>query len=159
MDDRLQTAIGLRKRGEHRQSRQALRLLLDEPGVRAQAFLNIAWSYDNEGKEREAEQAYRAALEAGLGGEDKFEAQFGLASTLRCLGEYLPAKALFEEILINWPQANEVRPFYALCLYNLGEHGQAMAILLDEIAQHPSSRVEPYKEVLRFYARHPDKQW
>ena len=159
MDSRLQTAIELRRQGKHQESRQALHLLVDEPQLRAQAFLQIAWSYDNEGKECEAEQAYLSALNAGLEGEDKFDAQFGLASTLRCLGRYSQARVLFEEIIASWPQASEVRPFYALCLHNLGEHQRAVSLLLEEIVQHPSARVEPYKEALRYYAQHPDKRW
>lgn len=159
MDSRMQNAIQLRKQGEHEQSRTALRLLVEDPALRAQAHLHIAWSYDNEGKEREAEQAYRSALAAGLEDEDRFEAQFGLASTLRCLGEYAQAKALFEEIMHTWPQASEIRPFYALCLHNLGEHQQAVSLLLECIADNPCARTAPYKAALREYAQHPGKQW
>lgn len=159
MDSRMQNAIQLRKQGEHEQSRAALRLLVDDPALRAQAHLHIAWSFDNEGKEREAGEAYRSALAAGLEEEDRFEAQFGLASTLRCLGEYAQAKRIFEEIITTWPQASEVRPFYALCLHNLGEHQQAVTLLLECIADNPCARTEPYKAVIRNYAQHPDKQW
>jgi tetratricopeptide (TPR) repeat protein len=159
MDSRLQNAIQLRKQEEYEQSRAALRLLLDEPELRAQAFLHTAWSFDNEGKEREAAQAYRCALHEGLKGDDLFDAQFGLASTLRCLGEYTQAKALFNEIMATWPQASEVRPFYALCLHNLGEHQQAVALLLECIADSPDTRTAPYESALRHYAQHPDKQW
>lgn len=159
MDSRLQNAIQLRKQGAYEQSRAALRLLLDEPELRAQAFLHTAWSFDNEGKEREAGEAYRSALAAGLEGDDLFEAQFGLASTLRCLGEYAQAKVLFEEVIATWPQASEVRPFYALCLHNLGEHQQAVALLLECLADSPDTRTAPYESALRHYAQHPDKQW
>lgn len=154
MDSRLQAAITLRKQGEYEKSRQALNVLAEIPALRAQALLNIAWSFDNESKEHEAEPYYRAALAAGLTGEDDFEAQFGLASTWRCLGKYVEAKALFEEIMARWPQATEVRPFYALCLHNLGEHDKAVAVLLESIVQHPDTRTQPYTEVLRYYAQH-----
>ncbi|MGY6028148.1 tetratricopeptide repeat protein [Phytobacter sp. AG2a] len=159
MDSRLQNAIQLRKQGEHEQSRAALHLLLDNPQLAAQALLHIAWSFDNEGKEREAEQAYRAALNAGLDGEERFDAQFGLASTLRCLGKYAEAKANFEEIRAQWPLAIEVRPFHALCLHNLGEHQQAIALLLEHIADSPDVRTAPYEAALRHYAQQPDKKW
>ncbi|AHJ74808.1 tetratricopeptide repeat protein [Kosakonia sacchari] len=159
MDSRLQAAITLRKQGQHDKSRRALQSLAEEPALRAQALLNIAWSYDNEGKERDAEPHYLAALDAGLTGEDQFEAQFGLASTWRCLGKYAQAKTLFEEIMTSWPQATEVRPFYALCLHNLGEHDSAIAVLLASIIQHPDARTEPYKAVLHHYAQHPHQRW
>ncbi|MDD7995721.1 tetratricopeptide repeat protein [Kosakonia radicincitans] len=156
MDNRIQAAITLRKQGEYEKSRQALKVLVAEPTLRALVLLNIAWSYDNEGNEQEAEQWYRAALEAGLTGEDEFEARFGLDSTLRCLGQYAQAKILFEEILTHWPQATEVRPLYALCLHNLGEHQQAVSLLLNCIAQHPDARTAPYARALREYAQRPE---
>lgn len=159
MDPRLQAAIALRKLGEHQQSRQQLQTLTDIAELRARALLNIAWSYDNEGKEREAEQSYLAALEAGLDDDDRFEAQFGLASTWRCLGKYQQAKTLFEEIMINWPQATEIRPFYALCLHNLGENDAAVSLLLEYIARHPTVRMEPLQQVLHYYAQNLDKRW
>lgn len=159
MDTRLQAAIALRKQGEHEQSRQLLQALTTEPELRALAFLHLAWSYDNQGLEREAEHNYLAALDAGLDEEDRFEARFGLASTWRCLGKYQQAKTLFEEIMIAWPQATEIRPFYALCLYNLGEHECAVSVLLESVAQHPDERTAPYQEVLRYYAQNPDQRW
>lgn len=156
MDSRLQAAIALRKQGEYEKSRQALKVLSEEPALRALAWLNVAWSYDNEGREQEAEPAYRKALESGLRGEDEFDARFGLASTLRCLGKYAQAKTLFEEIIRRWPQATEVAPFYALCLYNLGEHQQAVSLLLNCIAQYPDARTAPYARALREYAQRPE---
>ncbi|MGY5957952.1 tetratricopeptide repeat protein [Kosakonia sp. BK9b] len=159
MDNRLYDAIALRQQGEHQQSRQQLQALTQVPELRARALLNMAWSYDNEGKEQEAEQHYLAALEAGLeNDDDRFEAQFGLACTLRCLGKYQQAKALFEAIMIDWPQATEVRPFYALCLYNLGEYECAVSLLLTAVAQHPDPRTAPYQQVLHYYAQNPNQR-
>ncbi|WP_234467245.1 tetratricopeptide repeat protein [Kosakonia sp. S42] len=143
MESRLQAAIALRKAGEHEQSRGALKALADEPALRAQALLNIAWSFDNQGHERDAEGYYLAAIEAGLSDEDEFEARFGLASTWRCHGKYPQAKAQFAEIIARWPQATEVPPFYALCLHNLGEHDAALAVLLAPIVQNPDARTAP----------------
>lgn len=159
MESRLQAAIALRKAGEHEQSRAALKILADEPALRAQALLNIAWSFDNQGRERDAEGYYLAAIEAGLRDEDEFEARFGLASTWRCLGKYPQAKTQFEEIIARWPQASEVPPFYALCLHNLGEHDAALAVLLESIVQNPDARTAPYADVLRRYAQNPHQRW
>lgn len=115
MESRLQAAIALRKAGEHEQSREALKVLADEPALRAQALLNIAWSFDNQGRERDAEGYYLAAIEAGLSDEYEFEARFGLASTWRCLGKYPQAKVLFAEIIARWPLAAGKRSAALLC--------------------------------------------
>ncbi|POP42311.1 anaphase-promoting complex, cyclosome, subunit 3 family protein [Superficieibacter electus] len=159
MDHRLQTAIALRKKGEYEKSRQQLKTLLGEPALTAQAQLNIAWSYDNEGHEREAEHWYICALETGLEGDDEFEAKFGLASTRRCLGSYDQARTLFEDIIRQWPLATEVWPFYALCLHNLGEHERAVSMLLTCIAQSPDIRTRPYVKALEQYAQNPNQRW
>jgi len=159
MDTPLKTAIALRKAGKYEQSRKLLQTLLDEPALCARASLHIAWSYDNEGNEQEAAGWYRAALARGLEGEESFEARFGLASTLRCLGQYQQAKTLFAALLDSYPHATEVRPFYALCLYNLGENERAVQLLLEEISRHPDARTQPYKKVLHNYAQHLSKRW
>lgn len=159
MNPTLQTAIALRKQGEHEKSRQLLKTLANDPAFAGRAALHIAWSYDNESKEREAAEWYLAALEGELEDDEKFEARFGLASTWRCLGKYAQAKALFEEVLADWPRATEVQPFYALCLFNLGETERAVQLLLEHIAHSPNARTAPYKEVLHAYAQNPKQRW
>lgn len=59
MRTRINEAILLRKRGSHKESRQLLRTVLANSFYAASAHLNIAWSYDNEGKEQQAIEHYR----------------------------------------------------------------------------------------------------
>ncbi len=154
MEKNLQTAIALRKAGEYEKSRELLEDLINHAELKARALLNIAWSWDNQGAEDKAEIYYQAALEAGLEGEDKFEALFGLACTYRCLGKYTSAKARFTEIRAAWPEATEIIPFYALCLHNLGESDKAMSVMLELVARHPpTENIRRYQKALHYYAR------
>ena len=154
MDKKLEAAIALRTAGEYEKSRELLEELTAVAELKARALLNIAWSYDNQGAEDKAEVCYLAALDAGLEGEDQFEALFGLACTYRCLGKYDLAHARFEEIRAAYPDANEVIPFYALCLHNLGEHDEAMSVMLELVVRHPpTENIKRYQKALSFYAQ------
>lgn len=66
MDLRIEHAIALRAAGEYEQSRDLLRTLTALPTLKAEALLNIAWSYDNQGLEETAAEYYLAALNEGL---------------------------------------------------------------------------------------------
>ena len=160
MDERIQKAISLRKAGEYDQSRALLITVADINGLKAEAFLNIAWSYDNQGDEAKAVEFYVAALNAGLQDENKFEALFGLACTYRCLGNYADSKQIFEQVMSEYPHATEVIPFYALCLHNLGEHERAMSVMLELVAKYPpTASIGRYARALNLYSSCPDKIW
>ncbi|WP_312410222.1 tetratricopeptide repeat protein [Pseudescherichia sp.] len=154
MEVNLQRAIALRTAGQYEESRELLRALAAIQTLKAEALLNIAWSYDNEGLEERAAEYYQAALNEGLAGDNRFEAQLGLACTLRCLGKYKLAKQGFEEIIRDYPDASEAIPFYALCLHNLGEHDRAMTLMLELMSNHPPTPgIQRYARALKFYAQ------
>ena len=88
MDTVIEKAIELRKQGKYQESRTLLGELLTQKAFEAKAHLNIAWSYDNEGKEKEAIGHYLASLEGVLSKTERFDALFGLACTYRSLGSY-----------------------------------------------------------------------
>jgi len=124
------------------------------------SYLHIAWSYDNQGLESEAVQHYNAALTGDLGEKDHFEALFGLASTLRSLGKYHEAAVRFEKACTLFPNAKEAMPFYAMCLYNLGEHKNAVERLLNLLIDTTSSEgILAYKRAIKLYAQDLDRTW
>lgn len=150
----LQRAIALRTAGQYEESRELLRALAKIQTLKAEALLNIAWSYDNEGLEERAAEYYQAALNEGLVGDNRFEALLGLACTLRCLGKYEIAKQRFEDIIRDYPEASEAIPFYALCLHNVGERDRAMRLMLELVSNHPPTPgIQRYARALTFYAQ------
>jgi len=129
----IKEAIELRKQGEYAASRALLTNLLPKPEFAAKAHLQIAWSYDNESQELAAIEHYELAIDGQLSKAEIFDALFGLASTLRSVGRYEDALNYFECILVEYPEAIEIQPFYAMCLYNLGRHKEATSQLLSLI--------------------------
>ncbi|MGF1841637.1 hypothetical protein L4C39_00310, partial [Vibrio clamense] len=82
----IKQAIELRKEARYQESRALLSTLLNDENYVAKAHLQIAWSYDNEGKEQEAVGHYLSSLSGLLSSVERFDALFGLASTYRSLG-------------------------------------------------------------------------
>ncbi|MGB2521621.1 hypothetical protein AYI83_19140 [Shewanella algae] len=160
MNKILRKAIELREQGKFSESRMLLIPLIDIDEVKARAHLHIAWSYDNQGYESDAVVHYEAALSIGLEADELFDAIFGLASTLRSLGEYSEALALFERAVVSFPEKVEVKPFYAMCLYNVGEHKKAMEILLNLLIDNTDAEdILNYQRAIRLYAMDLDRTW
>ncbi|AQM66605.1 Tetratrico peptide repeat protein [Vibrio campbellii] len=160
MDSIINQAIELRKTEKHHESRALLKTLLNEKAYTAKAHLQIAWSYDNEGKEHDAVTHYQLSLKGTLSSVERFDALFGLASTYRSIGEYAEAIKYFEQALSEYPDAIEVQPFYAMCLYNLGRHKEATSLLLELLlSTTDSDAINKYQRAISLYAQDLDKTW
>lgn len=150
--DLLNQAIELRKQGEIEESRNVLFSLVDSIDLRGAVYLNIAWSYDNQGREKDALDYYILSLNEKLSDNEKFEATFGLACTYRCLGELHKSESIFNQLRRAYPDATEVIPFYALCLSSLGRKDDAIRLLFDLILENPSTEaILAYKKTLSEY--------
>ena len=81
------------------------------------------------------------------------EAWLGLGSTYRALGKYPASLRAFDDGLAEFPQANELRLFRAMTLYNLDEGKRAMADLLLLLAETSSDPdIRGYQRAIRHYA-------
>lgn len=153
-------AIALRKEAKYQESIALLTTLLNNENYSAKAHLQIAWSYDNEGNEREAIAHYLSSLSGLLSPTERFDALFGVACTYRSLGMYSEALGYFDQTLNGYPSSIEVQPFYAMCLYNLGRHKEATSLLLELlISTTNSDAIKAYKPAISLYARDLDKTW
>lgn len=160
MQSIIQRAIELRKSGQCQESRKLLFSLLSNKDWMAQAHLQIAWSFDVEGRELDAVFHYQSALTGGLLSLDRYDALFGLASTLRSLGRYSDALTYFEQALSEYPNAIEIQPFYAMCLYNLGRNKEAVQLLLELLVFSTSrDEIKAYSKAISLYAKDLDRVW
>lgn len=160
MNATIEQAILLRREGRYADSRSLLESLLDDRRTSSLAHLHIAWSFDNEGLEQQAVDHYKASLSGDLSKSDQYEALFGLASTLRSLGQYDEAMASFQRLLVEFPEEQSFLPFYAMCLYNQGEHKQCVRLLLTLLADTTASEeIRDYERVIRLYAADLDRKW
>lgn len=159
MDTVIKQAISLRRKGKFDECRSLLKSLLKEEAYSSKAHLQIAWSYDNEGKEQEAIKHYKSALLGILSNKERFDSLFGLASTYRCLGDYTEALDYFEQIINEYPDSIEVYPFYAMCLYNLGRCKESTALLLKLLVSTTNNEsIKEYQRAILLYADDLDKK-
>lgn len=160
METTISQAIALRKEQKYQESRDLLATLLSDKNFAAKAHLQIAWSYDNQGKEQQAIEHYVLSLQGKLSSVERFDALFGLASTYRSLGQYTEALSYFEQTMSEYPESLEVQPFYAMCLYNLGRHKEATSLLLELLVSTTNSEaIKEYQRAISLYAKDLDKIW
>ncbi len=156
----IKKAIELRKSEKYDESRALLLPLLSEEKNKAKACLHIAWSYDKQGNEQAAVDYYKSALAGTLSSEEHFEAVFGLACTLRSLGQYKDALPYFEQTLSEYPDSIEAQPFYAMCLYNVGRNKEAVSLLLSLLVSTTDNKaINNYQTAISLYAEDLDKKW
>ncbi|WP_455864868.1 tetratricopeptide repeat protein [Pantoea agglomerans] len=145
----LNHAIKLRKQSRFDESRQHLLSIIGSEVGNGVIYLNIAWSYDNQGLESDALGYYIKSLNENLSKEDYFEAKFGLACTYRCLRYFEEAEPLFESLIRDYPERTEVIPYFALSLTSAGKKDYALRVLLELIVENPPSEgIQAYQKNL-----------
>ncbi|WP_232697253.1 tetratricopeptide repeat protein [Brevibacillus daliensis] len=156
----LEHAIKLREEKNLLTSNEILVTLVKEFPENAIVSYQCAWSYDVLGKEREAVPYYEKALSLGLEGEDLEGALLGLGSTYRTLGEYEKSKNILLKGVELFPANHSIKVFYAMTLYNLGEHNKAMDILLTSLVKTSDDpEIIKYKNAIQFYSNKLDTIW
>jgi tetratricopeptide (TPR) repeat protein len=158
--DSLENAIQLRQQNKGKQALAMLQRLLKKQPDDAQLHYHAAWACDSMGEERAAVPYYEAALELGLQGEDLRGALLGLGSTYRTLGEYQKSAMTFRAGVEFFPEAREFPVFLAMACYNLGQHHEAMTLLLRALAETSGDEgVARFKRAILFYADKLDQTW
>jgi tetratricopeptide (TPR) repeat protein len=119
-----------------------------------------ACACDGDGRETEAIGHYERALELGLSGADRHGAYLGLGSSYRCVGRYGDAVSRLRRGLEEFPASHALRVFLAMALHNLGEHAEAMQLLLIELAETSGDpEIRSYQRAIRFYSDQLDRVW
>ena len=112
------------------------------------------------GLEADAVPYYEKAIQIGLNETNAMGAFIGLGSTYRALGQYDKSEIVFEKGIEQFPENKAMKTFYAMTLYNLGKHHEAMEILLTSIARSTNdSEILSYKRAIEFYADKLDQIW
>lgn len=157
----IESVLELRKQKKFTEAKEAMLALLATAPTNAEYQYQMAWCYDNLGQERDAVPHYIEAISlCSLSKESLEGAYLGLGSTYRSLGQYAEAKETFEAAILLFPNANHLKVFYAMTLYNLKEHNMAMEILLQQLAQSSNDlSIQEYKQAILFYADKLDQTW
>ena len=84
----------------------------------------------------------------------------GLGSTYRALGQYPEAVEVLGQGVSEFPADRSMQTFLALALYNVGEHRQAVDLLLKHLVETTSDPgIRSYEKALRFYTGRLDQVW
>jgi len=160
MDKRLQHIITLRKNGQLEEANQLMVALVQEQPENGYYQFQCAWTYDSLGKEKDAVPHYEKAIQLGLDPEILVDAYLGLGSTYRTLGQYEQSNRIFEQALSEFPEAEHLKVFYAMTLYNLSEHSNAMETLLNIVIQTTNHKeIKDYSKAIKFYSDKLDQTW
>ena len=121
------------------------------------ANYQLACTYDPQGMEEQAIPHYEFALENGLDGDDVRGALLGLGSSYRSTGRFTDAVRTLQKGIEKFPDAPEFKVFLALSLYNLGQHRDAVGLLLTHIAEFSKEpATKRYSAAIAHYAAQPD---
>jgi hypothetical protein len=115
--------------------------------VGAHELFEEAGRHDTEGRAGEAIPLYEQALAGGLGEDERPRALLQLGSSLRNVGRIDEAVAMLQEARREYPDFRPLRAFLALALHSAGRDRDALAELLDAIADEGV-----YQRSLRAYA-------
>lgn len=156
----LQQAIAWRQEGNIQEAIELLHQITGQEPHNGEAWYQLAWAHDSLGLEREAVPYYEKALQLQLSAEDRAGAILGLGSTYRTLAQYEQAKTWLLTGISEFPERREFAVFYAMVLYNLGEHSEAMQRLLIQLADTSTDRgISDYSRAIRYYADQLDRVW
>jgi tetratricopeptide (TPR) repeat protein len=156
----LESAVRLREIGDFQEAESLLTRILAESLDDAEANHQMAWLYDVQGREREAVPFYVRAIAGDLSDEERRGALLGLGSTYRALGEYPDAVEVLRQGVSEFPADRAMQTFLALALHNIGEHRQAVDLLLKHLVETTSDPgIRSYDKALRFYTGRLDEVW
>lgn len=156
----MKNALQLRKDGHLKESNERLLSLVKESPDDPQLNYQVAWSFDVLGLESEAVPFYEKSIALGLKGEDLEGALLGLGSTYRTLGKYEKSAETLVKGIELFPENHAIKSFYAMTLYNLNRHQEAMELLLKSLAVTSNDKnIHRYKRAIEFYADKLDEVW
>ena len=158
MDEQLQRAIALRNAAQHT---EALTILLDLHNAHPHhANLNyeLARTFDSEGVKDEAIGFYEHAIACGLESEQLRSAYISLGSSYRSVGRFGDSARILQRGAAIFPDAPEFDVFLAMTRYHLGDHEEAMRLLLCHIAEYSAEpATQAHQRAICHCAEHLDQ--
>jgi tetratricopeptide (TPR) repeat protein len=157
MQEAIERAVALRRESQHTEALAILLDLYNQQPDNAKVNYELGCTYDRQGVEDEAIAFYEHAIQCGIEGEDLRGALVGLGSSYRCVERFGDAARVLQKGAAAFPDAKEFDVFLALTRYNMGEHGEAMRLLLNHIAEATADAdTQKYRRAIAFYAEHLD---
>ena len=151
-------AIALRNASQHT---EALTILLDLNNANpddARVSYELASTFGAEGVKDEAIGFYEQAIACGLEGGELRSAFINLGSTYRSVGRFGDAARILQRGAAIFPDAPEFDVFLAMARYHLGDHREAMRLLLTHIAEYSAeASTQTHRRAILYGAEHLDQ--
>ncbi|MGL4608632.1 MAG: tetratricopeptide repeat protein [Trueperaceae bacterium] len=149
-----------RRERKHEEAKHLLLEWLRDAPNDATLNYEVACTHDFLGLEREAIPFYQTAIKQGLADYDLRGAYLGLGSTYRTLGMYDESKKTLLEGLQKFPEANELKVFLAMTLFNLKQHHDAVTSLLYVLLETTNdTEIKNYERAIQMYAEDLNRRW
>ena len=160
MKERIKKAVELRNQGKLEESNEVMKGLVKEYPENAEVNYQCAWSFDVLSLEKEAVPYYEKAIAGDLNDEDMQEAYIGIGSTYRVIGRYKDSEKVLKKGMELFPENRAMQIFYAMALYNLDSHKEAMEIILRNLAETSDEvEIKKFSKAIQFYSDKLDKIW
>lgn len=115
----------------------------------SRVLYEVGGAYDTAGQEETALGFYERALDSGLDGDLLRRCYLQYGSTLRNIGEYEMSREIFAKARKSFPESPSLRVFEAITLHGAGDPNEAVASLLELIADVVDSPdLERYKPAI-----------
>ena len=150
LDEELDRIFDVRDRDDIQPTIDALLPILAEHPADARVLYEVGGAYDTAGQELTARSFYEQALQAGLTGDLLRRCYVQYGSTLRNLGEFAHSEDVFARARQDFPDSPSPAVFQAISLHASGCFDEAVASLLEVVAEHVESLdIERYRPSIR----------
>jgi len=150
LDEELDRIFDVRDRDDIQPTIDALLPILAEHPADARVLYEVGGAYDTAGQELTARSFYEQALQAGLTGDLLRRCYVQYGSTLRNLGEFAHSEDVFARARQDFPDSPSPAVFQAISLHASGRFDEAVASLLEVVAEHVESPdIERYRPSIR----------
>ncbi|MFF2176510.1 tetratricopeptide repeat protein [Lysinibacillus sp. NPDC058147] len=146
MENTIHRALQLRRQGQLQESKEMFLTLLSNDPLNPSLHYQCARSFDILAEETKAMPLYEKAIELGLADDELEDVFIKLGCIYRTHERFLEAKKLYQEAMRKFPKKEQMKIFYAMALYNLGEHSEAMGFLIDNLAYTTTNQ-----DILKYY--------
>ncbi|MFD2829685.1 tetratricopeptide repeat protein [Corticicoccus populi] len=160
LEQHLQAAIDLRKKGSGEESTQRMLSLLKDYDDSPELNYHIAVNFDSTGYTWDAIPFYEKAIELDLSSTDLEGCILGLGSSYRLTGQYEYAVSVLRKGYKKFPENRAIQTFYAIALYNNQEFKEAMQVTLNNLLDTTNdSNISQYNKPLKYYTSYIDDTW
>ncbi|TQR27490.1 tetratricopeptide repeat protein [Lysinibacillus sphaericus] len=146
MENTIHRALQLRRQGKLQKSKEMFLTLLSNDPLNPSLHYQCARSFDILAEETKAMPFYEKAIELGLSNEELEDAYVKLGCIYRTHERFIEAKKLFQDATCKFPNKEQMKVFYAMALYNLGEHAEAMGFLIQNLTYTTTNQ-----DILKYY--------